>query len=274
MRKIPLLSLPSLVVLFFTLFSFGAYAQTPGDKATAELLELSGLSQQITEFPNAMKSGIAQAAQQGQIPQNMATQMQQQIDVGLDEQLMLQGVRQSVQQQMTANEVQSLLRWYRSDNGRRVTAEEAKTSEPEAQQEMIAKARQLMQDQVRVTQAQRINKAAGVTDVTLELQRQVSIAIFAALSRATQPEQEPDLQAFKQQMAQLEPQLRQQLDQFVTLALVYTYRNLKPETVQAYENFLGQPATQKFNRTVMTSISRNIEQVVLRWAANMTVAAR
>ncbi len=256
------------------MLSSGVAAATPSDKTVAELMELSGISKQIAEFPGAMKQGFAQAGQQGQIPPELAAQLQQQIDISLNEGRMLAGISQSVQQKMSAAEVSQLLSWYRSDKGRIITAEEAKASEPEAQQEMMNQARQLMQDTVRVKQAQRINQAAGVTDITVEMQKQVSVAIFATLSRAMQPEQEPNLAGFKSQLNQIEPQLRQQLDQVVTLALVYTYRNLKPETVQAYEAFLIKPATKKFNRTVMISISESIEKVVLQWAANMTVAAR
>jgi len=256
------------------MLSSGVAAATPSDKTVAELMELSGISKQIAEFPGAMKQGFAQAGQQGQIPPELAAQLQQQIDISLNEGRMLAGISQSVQQKMSAAEVSQLLSWYRSDKGRIITAEEAKASEPEAQQEMMNQTRQLMQDTVRVKQAQRINQAAGVTDITVEMQKQVSVAIFATLSRAMQPEQEPNLAGFKSQLNQIEPQLRQQLDQVVTLALVYTYRNLKPETVQAYEAFLIKPATKKFNRTVMISISESIEKVVLQWAANMTVAAR
>ncbi len=257
-----------------TLSTGAAHAASPSDKSVAELMELSGISKQIAEFPNALKQGFAQASQQGQIPPNLASQLQQQIDISLNEGLMLAGIEQSVQQKLSGAEVDKLLTWYRSDNGRKITAEEKKASEPAAQQEMMTKARELMQDTPRVKMAQRINQAAGVTDITVEMQKQVSVGIFAILSRAMQPEQEPNLAGFKIQLNQIEPQLRQQLDQVVTLALVYTYRNLQPETVQAYENFLIQPATKKFNRTVMISISDSIEKVVLQWAANMSVAAR
>lgn len=266
----PILSLLLVLLVAFSMPSLAA----PSGQSVRSLLELSGISKQIAEFPSAMKQGFAQASQQGQIPADLASQLQQQIDVSLNDQRMLAGIEKSVQQKMTEEEVDKLLSWYRSETGRLITAEEEKASEPAAQQEMMSQARQLMQDTPRVKMAQRINQAAGVTDITVEMQKQVSVAIFASLSRAMQPEQEPDLAGFKSQLNQVEPQLRQQMDQIVTLALVYTYRNLQPETIQAYENFLIQPATKKFNRTVMMSISESIEKVVLQWAANMSVAAR
>lgn len=264
----------AVVALTTLLLATVSLAATPSDKSVATLLELSGIDQQISEFPGAMKSGIAQAGQAGQIPANLATQMQQQIDISLNEGRMLAGIQQSVQQQMTAAEVTELLAWYQSDTGRLITAEEAKASDPKAQQEMMAQAQQLMQQTPRVKQAQRINQAAGVTEITVEMQKQVSIAIFAALSQAMQPQQEPNIAGFKAQLTKIEPQIRQQLNQVVVVALVYTYRNLETEPLTAYENFLIQPATQKFNRTVTASISQSIESVVLQWAANMTVAAR
>lgn len=266
-------SILSLLLVLLVAFSMPSLA-APSGQSVRSLLELSGISKQIAEFPGAMKQGFAQASQQGQIPADLASQLQQQIDVSLNDQRMLAGIEKSVQQKMTEEEVNKLLSWYRSETGRLITAEEEKASEPAAQQEMMSQARQLMQDTPRVKMAQRINQAAGVTDITVEMQKQVSVAIFASLSRAMQPEQEPDLAGFKSQLNQVEPQLRQQMDQIVTLALVYTYRNLQPETIQAYENFLIQPATKKFNRTVMMSISESIEKVVLQWAANMSVATR
>ncbi|WP_417594853.1 DUF2059 domain-containing protein [Oceanospirillum sp.] len=263
-----------MAVLVLALGLISTVQAAPSDRDITQLLDISGVSAQISEFPLAIKEGIADAVDAGRISSDSAFKVQQQIDLSLNEAVILSDISQSLKTEMSATEVDELLTWFDSELGRRVTSEEAKASDADSQALMMAHVQSLMQDQSRMAQAAQINKEAGVTEITLEMQKQVASAIFVVLQRSSGEGGDIDLDGFHRQLMMSESDTRQQVDQMVTIALAFTYRNLDQNTLQSYIGFLSQPTTQKFNRTVQQSINNSIEQVVRQWAANLSVAAR
>ncbi len=137
------------------LFLFSPLVQ--GEASDAEidrLLDLSGLTDQVDQFPAMVKEGMKQARQQGTpISDSALRTILSRADDTIVASEILDEIRSAVKKSLGKQDIQRLLRWYESDLGREITAIETKASTPEAYNEMIRQAESLLAKKERVEHA-------------------------------------------------------------------------------------------------------------------------
>jgi len=238
-----------------------AMASEISNDSLSQLMNLSGISKQVSEIPAGISAGMQQARQKGS---SLSDEQYSKISEVMTKAFQPAGINSTISKgiksKISESEAQELLSWYKSDLGKKITKAEEKGSEPAAFQEMLKQAQSLMADKERVGLAQRIDKLVNATDLTVEFQKNTATAIFTSLSKAMNPGQPVNMQAFDAKMAEAEPKMRQQLEQLITLSYVYNYKDLSTAEINKYIEFLQRPSTKKFNSTTMDGMKKALEE--------------
>ena len=137
-----------LIVLFLS--SPLSYAEI-SDESLNKILDLSGLTMQVNQFPGLIKVGMEQAKQQG-VPISDAeySLMVTSADKSILPSKILGEIKKSLKQSINEEEAKKLLAWYESDLGKEITKAEEKASTPNAYQQMMQAAPSLLENSERV----------------------------------------------------------------------------------------------------------------------------
>ena len=188
-----------IVALIVTLFCTLGLA-APAEKPIDRLLDLSGVTKQVGEMPEQVKAGFIQGVQQGNpIPETIALLVLHGADKTILPSVVLDEIRVSVENALTPGEIRTLLSWYESDVGKRITTAEEKASTPEAYTEMLQDAQSLLGQTGRVEVAERLDALLGATELYMDLQEFSSTASYTAMMSVMAPEEPLNLEAFNAQ---------------------------------------------------------------------------
>lgn len=262
------------VHLFFTVF-LGLFSSIcladQRESNIDKLMALSGINKQIASFPDQVKAGFLQGANQGGIGEERVSKILESADNTIVPDVILGEIRSSLAASLSDEETATLLKWYESDIGRRVTAAEEAASTPEAYEEMLGNAQMLMENDKRVQMAMRIDELVGATKMGMEMQESSSAAIYSAMMAAMAPGQPVDFEAYKKEMEKIEPQMREQMQSLVMLSFLHTYQPVSDDDMAKYEAFLSRPTTKKFNDSALSGLARGFDKVVKDWAGELAV---
>ncbi|MCL1480506.1 DUF2059 domain-containing protein [Marinobacter sp. M3C] len=251
------------IILFVSSLSYADVS----DESINKLLDLSGLTIQVDQFPDLIKAGMEQAKQQGTpIPDAEYSSMVNSADESIVPSEIIEGIRVSLKQSINEKETQKLLAWYESDLGKEITHAEESASTPEAYHQMMQSAPSLLANPERVEFANRLDVLLGATDMTMGIQEHTGIAVYSAIMTAMQPGTPLNVEPFKAQMDAASVQTRAAVKQMVTISLLYSYKNIRTNNLRKYETFLNDSTTMKFNKTIMGSMNRELESSISKWA--------
>lgn len=237
------------------------------DETINRLLDLSGLTVQINQFPSLIKAGMDQAKQQGTpLPDDEFSLLVNSANDSIIPSEIIDQIKVALKKTMNEKEANKLLAWYESDLGKHITHAEEGASTYEGYQQMMQSAQTLLENTGRVEFANRIDVLMGATDMSMEIQEHTNIAVYSAIMTAIQPDAPLNIEPFKAQMDATSEQTRASVKQMVTLSYVYSYRDIATDSLKKYEAFLNEPATIKFNKTIIESMNRGLESSISKWA--------
>jgi predicted transcriptional regulator len=258
------------VALVFSTSSV-SYAEV-SDNSLNKLLDLSGITKQVDQFPGVIKAGLAQSRQQGAaMPDAEYGLLVTSVDESIVPTQIIAQIRASLHESINQEEANQLLSWYESDLGKEITRAEEKASTPEAYQEMMQSAQSLMQDLERLEYAMRFDMSLGLTRMAMDLQKHSGIAVYSAIMTTLQPDVPLDLEPLKAQMKAERAQVREALQQMIHISLIYSYKDLGIDKLKDYEIFLHKPATKKFTKSVIDSMRQALKTSVSKWADALAV---
>lgn len=253
-----------LIVLFFS--SSLSYAEI-SDESMNKVLDLSGVTMQVNQFPGLIKVGMEQEKQQGApIPDVEYNLMITSVDKSILPSTIIEEIKNSLKLSISEEEAKKLLAWYESDLGKEITKAEESASTPDAYQQMMQSAPALLENSERVEFAKRFDALLGVTDMNMDLQEYSGIAIYTAIMTMMQPEVPVNIEPFKAQMDAASAQRRTAIEQMVRVSYVYSYQNIETGKLNKYEAFLTEPTSRKFYKTVVEGMYKGVELSVLKLA--------
>lgn len=253
---------PALLLGFF----FITGTANAADKSVDRLMMLSGLDKQVSDMPGAIKMGFMQGAKQGGNFSDAELQaMMNSADKTLKPSVLLAAIRAQLQAKLTDSDMASLLAWYESGIGQKITAVEEKASTAEGNRQIMQHAQELLGDKKRAAAAERLDDLLGATDKMLNLQENLMLATYTSLSKAIAPDKPFDTAAFKARIAELEPKMRKNIHVYVIASLIYTYQPISDNELAQYEKFLATPAAQKYNDATIRGIDSGLQQIVSDW---------
>jgi hypothetical protein len=258
-----------LILLFFTNFAFSGEIT---EDSLNKLMALSGLDKQISELPGIIQAELEQAKQQGTpIPDTEFNEVKSSIVRAFEPSVILSTIGLEIKKNIPEQEAKDLLAWYESDLGRQITKAEEDASTHVAYQEMIKNAQALLADEKRVESAKKIDRLIDATGMAMQLQENAGLAVFTAISTAMNPGQSVNTEDFKALMSAQEQQVRANVEQFVLLSFVYSYRDIDMASLDKYISFLERPNTKKFNDSVIKGLTHALNKSIDGMAKSLAV---
>jgi hypothetical protein len=263
--KIPLLLT---MILIPSIVWAGDIAKDSLDK----LMSFSGLNKQVAQFPGMVRVGVEQARQQGSpIPDAEFVEMQRLIEGAFQPSEILSAIGKEIKSGISESEAKDLLDWYESGLGRRITKAEENASTPAAYQEMTKEAQSLLSDEKRVKFAKKIDSLVNATDMTMQLQEKIGVAVFTAISTVMNPDQQVNIGLFEAQLSAQEQQVRANIEQLVIVSFVYCYKDIDIGSIEKYIKFLERSSTRKFNDSVIKGMNHALNQSIDKMAKSLAV---
>jgi hypothetical protein len=230
------------------------------------------LTRQTAEIPGLVLAGIDGSRQQHpHISDEMVSKMKNVVNGAFNTEEILNTIKLGFQGQITVAEAKELLHWYESDLGYKITDAEEQGSTPEAYRAILAQAKTLIANQEMMNIAIEMDNLVNVTDFSLELSKSTALAVFTAITTIMDPDAKKKIAQFKGQLSMLEEQMRSNTRQMVLLSFVYAYREIKPQSLRIYIEFLKKPVSKKFNDLVLKSFKSAIGKSIDMMAWNLAV---
>lgn len=262
----------SLLVTMFFFVSPLSYADL-SDESINELLDLSGLTMQIGQFPGLIKAEIQRAKQQKTpISDTAYNLMINSVDKSILPSDIIGEIKISLKESITENEARKILTWYKSDLGKEITHAEENATTPDAYQKMTQSAESLLANSERVEFANKLDVLLAATDMQMDTLKYSSIAIYSAFQTVMQPCAPFDIESMKSKLDTQNEQTYAAFKRLITISFLYSYQDIEMEKLKKYENFLINKATKKFNKAIMGSISRGFESSISKWASELANA--
>lgn len=235
-----------------------------------QLMQQSGLNKQIQAIPAGILVGMKQSVQQGApINDEQLMKIENSVNNAFKPAQISNTISSTLKRALSQNEAEELLTWYSSDLGKKITIAEEQASEASAYQDMLSQAQTLMADEERVTLARQIDTLVKASEMSFDLQKYTAVAVYTSVSNAMQPGNKVDIEAFEAELAKQEPQMRQQIQQLVTLSLVYNYKDFSTDEIKQYIGFLERPASKKFNNNALSGMKLAINSSVDNMAESL-----
>ncbi len=237
-----------------------------------KLLDLSGITKQISEFPGLVKSGVDQSREQGtSIPDRLIQLLHMAVDDSIDPGTMVKGVANGLLNNLNEEETLQLLSWYESELGRKIALLEEKSSTTEAYTEMMLMSERLLADSEHVKFAKKLDKLVGATDFSMKLQENTQRAVLSSIFKALNPHKNFDFDTLKLQMSKQHKQIRANIEQIVIVSFTYTYRNLNQGEIDEYTTFLESSASSKFNESTLNSIDKEMNKALIQLGERLAI---
>lgn len=254
------------LVMVCSLLSASSYAEI-SDSNLNRLMELSGLTKQVTQFPNMIVAGMAQARQRNPNVTEAAFQaLSTSAKQAIQPEDILAGIKSTLKKSLSEQDVSALMKWYESPTAKAITKAEEDLSTQAAYQNMMKQMPELLARKDMLAYAKRIDALTGTTDMALHMQEYTQIAIYSGMMAEMHPDQPLDIAPLRAQMDAHLAQNRAAIEKMIDISYIYAYQNLTPEQRAAYETFNKTPAARKFNASASTAMQQGMESAVSKWA--------
>jgi hypothetical protein len=246
------------------LLSVPLCAATTADVDT--LMDVSGITKQFADLPKTFIAGMKQGMQQDEDSDPAVSAMlMEAAERTVTVERFLNPVRQQLDEGLSKADIKTLIEWHQSPVGERITQAEVQASTPQANEHMLALAPQLLQDVALVERADRIDAAIGMTDLTMDVQENVTLIIMQTVAATTEGAEPVDEEAFRLQWEVVEPQVRANIQQYTRISAAYTYRQLSEGDVDAYVEFLSSPLGRRFTAAGKQGMAEGFQAVTQAW---------
>lgn len=250
MKKI--LQILSLILIFI---STNTLAKNITNKSLDEIMNISGLNEQISQYPDMAIMGMDQAkAENNNIEEDKFSKIKELILTSYNPQEMLSIIKKEIKLSTSQEDADVLIAWYKSPLGLKITQAEKDSTTTDAYKEMLKLAPTLIKDTKRVHFARLVDRQIQATQMAIQIQKNTSIAVFSAMSKIMNPEEQVDIEGFKIIMAAQDKQIQASIQQMMILSFVYSYKDIDIDSLEKYVIFLQKDNVNKFNQSVVKGI--------------------
>jgi hypothetical protein len=256
-----------IVLVLFTITMKSSFATPPSRQSLEELLEASGLNTDLKSLEENLVTSAVDAALKNK-PNDEKTKSL--IDILLAKNLretfqytlLLDEVTYFLKKQVTEEDVQEALGWYRSELGRRIVQAEAASSSSEGLTAIQNESNQLLSQPDLNRIATEVDEAIGISNAIVNMQINLQKAMFLASSAIIAPEQ--DISKLENMdWASINTAdratLHQPIKQQYQASFAYNMKNFSQEERVQYKDFMLKPSSIKIINATLTGIGKAIE---------------
>lgn len=247
--------------LLFALFAawllVGSPALAASETQISEIYRTSGLDRLTVSLPESVKAGFAQ--QQGQNAQfeKQLEGLARDVDGLIDDTFVASEMDSTIQSRMardlTEPQAKEVIDWLRSPIGKRLTAKELRSAEPDFLQELVAYGQGLQAnppDAGRIALLQDFDVATQGTERTVDIALNTHLALLLAASASMPATERPSLEQLMAELEKVRPQLTQTMNLQVAVTNLFIYRDVSDTDMKRYLEFLRSDAGRAYNAAV------------------------
>lgn len=241
------------------------------DQIVGELMELSGLKQQIPHLPNEYMSIVDQLLvglerKRHPVPKSVRRHIRQSFVDALAPEYLESEIRSRLLDGLSQDTTVAAVNWLRSDVGKKITAAELNLRSAETPLQLATFLLQLRLERPapeRLQLARRIEEINQGSEMATEAWEAIATSVARALDCGCGTN---NLQNLEESLTSMRGSLKGMFHQGRIFEILFTYRTLTDEELKQYAEFLETPAgrdvTQIMNRAVQgTAVDaiRNIQ---------------
>ena len=226
------------VVACLSFFIFSSnFAHSTQWNETEKLLEHIGVYDSFDDFDQHFIQGVQQSSEKPGTDPALVELFSQSAKNHLNGENLTTIYNDALQPKLTPEIVQAASTWYYSDLGSRINDAEEKVNDPKVQEEMMAMAGELMANQERVALVSQITSSLNMSEMMITMQNQIAITLIENMAAAKGNSDLKQIEAIKQQILSNSAASKAQLDQFITLALLYAHKDFEIDDLRKYKAF-------------------------------------
>lgn len=236
------------------------------DTSVDRLLIDSGIDAQMPVFEKMVNAALEQnpglEQEEREVLQHIAME-------SLRPEVIYDRVRMGVERVLQPGDRETLLLWFSSPLGQRITQLELQGLEDGVLPALKAAAPALLADKERMQAASRLDGLMQATVLGLKLQEKAMQANHIAVEIAAHPNAAVDTAALEAQLEEHREPLLQLMQQQTLLSLAFTYRDLPAEKLASYESFLSTSAAQRYQQGIQTGLLAGVDVVLQDWESGV-----
>jgi len=242
------------------------WAMAADVQSLGRLLVASGVDGQMSVFEKMVQGSLAQnpaiEGEQREVLQHIAME-------SFRGDVIYRHVEAVVESALQPGDLETLLLWYDSPLGKRITELELQSLEPGSLPALQAAAADLAENKERISSAARLDALTQSAALGVTLQQRAMLANAMAESIAANPESPVDTRVLDAQLQQHQSAMQQLMQQQTLLSLAFTYRALPLEKIASYESFLSTSAAQRYQQGLQSGLLAGVEATLGDWEAGL-----
>jgi len=248
----------SMCLVGLVLFVQAVCADATDPELADDVIAKSGVQAQLDQFPRHLLAGLDAGRDPNHpIPTGFHEAARAAAAEAFDTQQLTAGIRATLTESLSDDDLRGALAWLDSDLGRHVTALEIAANHPDQQSELIGFAAGLVSAPPaaeRIELIQALDNAAEVTASTLEATLGVQLAVASAMAAAAPEDRRPSIRTLAELVESTRPQLEPVLRGQVEVALLFTYRTLDATQLTRYLAFCQSPMGRRYNHAMFDGL--------------------
>lgn len=261
MRAVPAILLATSLLIGTGGSAGAAKLQDPRVGQMEEIFFLSGLEAQLADFERGMDEGLQ--GQMSALSTPRIEMLRRAAARSFAADRLRDDVRHGLVDRYEARGAAGTLAWLRSPLGREITRMETRASRPEAMAELETYARGLTGEPPsasRIALIDALIEATGGSEFGVDMALAAAHGVASA-ANATQPaaQRAPEA-AIAAAIEAQRPAIERDLDAFIQISSLYTYRELSDAELSAYVDFARSDAGAWYHQAVVKELVRVIRQ--------------
>ncbi len=252
-------------------FAFTPFQMTHADDDAQirELLQKSGIEAALDHLPAALILGNAEARERGLTGEKFERALDEAAQTAYASEAVIGRMVEGFRKLLEPEEIQTLLRHYNSPLGQRVARMEADLASAASTDKLAYVREAILREtetatssrrfQNRIALCQRLDEAAGTTDLSVSVAMHTMLALQSAKLKAGVVHNKISIDELKSKLEKTRPLLRQQVSQENLISFLYAYRDLSTDDLRLYLEFARSPAGKKlmfaFNATLDAALT-------------------
>ena len=233
----------------------------PDEQIVDELIDLSGLKQQIPRLPNEYMTLVDQVLvgleRRNSLPKNVRRDLRQSFVDALTSERLESQIRSRLLDTLSQDTSSATVNWLRSDLGKKITAAEVNVGSPERSVQLATFMLRLQLERPTPERLQLVRRIEEITQGS-EMATEAWEAIVGAIARALEgrfrgknPERKEKLEEF---IASIRGSIRGMFQQGRIFEALFTYQMMTDEELKQYAEFLETPAGRDVTKIINSAV--------------------
>lgn len=222
----------------------------------------SGLQKQIDQLPEVVKASFDdRAGQDARITPEEAGRIRLIITEAFNPAVLLESIKAHINSNMSADDIDAVLKWLDSDIGQKITKAEEDASSAEAYSQLMEFAMRLEAnppEQARAELIGRLDQAARMTEFSTGMKIDMILAMAEAMA-STAAKGDFNKADMVAQVESSRGQIQQASAQEVLVSALFTYRPISDDEIQKYIDFYNSDAGKKYADVVTRGLLNALE---------------